>query len=258
MADSAGWDDPKAVAHRPWPMPRTPWVMAQRWSQLLFLHWPVDPGALRPLVPPALTLDVRDGAAWVSVTSFLLSGLRPRALPAVPWLSRFPELNVRTYVTDGRKPGVYFFSLDAGRWLAVVGARTLYRLPYFRAAMRVRVAGDGTVRFDSRRIGGAAPAEFAAAYRPAGPVTRSGPGSLEHWLTERYCLYAVDPARRVYRAEIHHRPWPLQPVEVRIGRNTMGRAAGIELPDRAPHAAFSGRLDVRVWWPVEVRGGARA
>jgi hypothetical protein len=230
--------------------------MAQRWSHLLFAHWPVDVGVLDGLVPRPLTLDVRDGAAWISITPFLLSRLRLRGLPPIPWLGRFPELNVRTYVTSGGKPGVFFLSLDAARLLAVVGARAFYRLPYRWAAMRVRTSGDGGIHYASRRIRGGARAEFAASYRPAGPVAAPGPGTLDHWLTERYCLYAVDSARRVYRAEIHHAPWQLQPVEARIHRNTMAAAVGIALPERAPRLAFSARLDVVVWWPEEIAGGA--
>src|SRR5205085_7863974 len=120
--------------------------------------------------------------------------------------------NVRTYVTLDEKPGVFFFSLDAGSWLAAMGARATYRLPYFHAAMRVRASLDHTIDYESRRTeSGASAAEFRAHYNPTGPIYRSEPGTLEHWLTERYCLYAVDGGGRVFRAEIHHRPWPLQP-----------------------------------------------
>ncbi len=246
--------DPLAeTAHRPWPLPRGPWVMGQRWSNLLFIHRQTDAVALRALVPPALTLDLHDGAAWVSVTPFYLSHLRPRGLPPLPGISQFPELNVRTYVTVGGKPGVYFFSLDAGNALAVYGARALYRLPYFRASMLVREARDGTLYYRSRRIHRTAPpAEFVAQYRPAGAVTHSKPGSLDHWLTERYCLYAIDSARRVFRAEIHHHPWPLQPAELETERDTMAAAAGLTLRNGPARLSFARRLDVLVWAPERV------
>ena len=243
-------DPTRDVAHRPWPLPRGSWIMAQRWSNLLFAHWPVATEAVRALVPPALTLDVYSGTAWISVTPFYLSHLRPRGVPALPWVSEFPELNVRTYVTLGGKAGVYFFSLDAGSAVAVTGARTLYHLPYFRASMSVQEARDGMITYQSRRThGGAPPADLSARYRPAGAVVRSEPGSLDHWLTERYCLYAVDSTQRVYRAEIHHRPWPLQPAEAEIGRNTMVEAAGLALPTQPPRLSFARRLDVVVWPP---------
>src|ERR687894_2157225 len=160
--------DPLAeVAHRPWPLPSGPWVMAQRWSDLLFVHRRAEVDALRALVPRELTLDLHDGHAWISVTPFYLSHLRARGIPPLPWVSEFPELNVRTYVTLGGKPGAYFFSLDAGNPLAVYGARALYRLPYFRASMSVRESRDGTLHYRSRRTHRtAAPAEFLARYRP--------------------------------------------------------------------------------------------
>ncbi|HEX5830842.1 MAG TPA: DUF2071 domain-containing protein [Gemmatimonadaceae bacterium] len=251
-------DDPTVeVVHRPWPLPRGPWIMAQRWNDLLFAHWPVARDALAALVPPSLPIDSYDGTAWVSITPFRLRGLRPRYLPPFPGLSAFPELNVRTYVTLGGKPGVWFFSLDAGSLPAVLAARAVYHLPYFRAAMSVHEARDGSIHYHSRRAyDWPPPADFSARYRPTGAVARSEPGSLDHWLTERYCLYAVDAAGHVHRAEIHHRPWPLQPAEAGIERNTMAAAAGITLPSEPPRLAFARRLDVVVWPPTRVAAGA--
>jgi uncharacterized protein YqjF (DUF2071 family) len=227
--------------------------MAQRWTNLLFAHWPVDAEALRTLVPSVLPLDTFEGRAWLSIASFYLSNLRPRWLPALPWISEFPELNVRTYTSLGGKPGVYFFSLDAASILAVAGARATYFLPYFRATMSARVAADGFVYYDSRRTDRRGrPATFHARYRPTGLIEYARPGSLDYWLTERYALYAVTSAQRVYRADIRHQPWPLQPVEARIDENTMARAAGIALPVTPPRLAFASRVDVVVWRPTRV------
>jgi uncharacterized protein YqjF (DUF2071 family) len=224
--------------------------MAQRWNTLLFAHWRLPPESLRPLVPASLPLDLFDGSAWVSVTPFWLSRLRARGLPAVPWMSQFPELNVRTYVTLGGKAGVFFFSLDAGSALAVAGARLMYHLPYYRASMNVREGSDGAIFYHSSRTHrGARPADFDAHYRPTGAVFTAAAGTLDHWLTERYCLYAVDQRSDVYRAEIHHRPWPLQRAHAEIGLNTMAKAAGITLPADPPVLAFARRLDVVVWPP---------
>ena len=231
--------------HRPWPPPRGPWIMRQQWHRLLFAHWALPPEALRPLVPRQLSLDTFDGRCWVAVTPFHLSGLRPPGLPA-PGLA-FPELNVRTYVTLDGKPGVYFFSLDAGSVLAVFGARILYALPYFYARMNVIYDGDA-VHYRCRRSHMGKIAEFEADYRPVSPARNSPPGSLEYFLTERYCLYAVE-AGRIYRAQIHHLPWPLQEAEAEISSNTMAAAAGIDLPQNKPLLHFASVMEVLVWPP---------
>jgi uncharacterized protein YqjF (DUF2071 family) len=250
-----GWTENPTnfTAHRPWSLPNGPWIMAQRWSNLLFAHWPVDADALRAIVPPSLPLDTFDGAAWLSIVPFYLSHLRPRWLPALPWVSEFPELNVRTYVTLGGKPGIYFFSLDAASPLAVAGARATYHLPYFAVRMSPQLGADGAVHYSSKRTDHRGrPAEFRACYRPIGPVSPSAPGTLDHWLTERYCLYALDGASRIYRAEIHHRPWPLQPAVAAIEVNTMATALNIVLPATAPRLSFAAQLDVVVWAPERI------
>ena len=167
----------------------------------------------------------------------------------MPFVSAFPELNVRTYVTLGGKPGIYFFSLDAGSALAVAAARTLFHLPYFTAAMSVEEA-DGEITYRSKRstrMDGVA--QFAATYRPIGPVQLPQRGTIEHFLTERYCLYTVDESFRAKRLEIHHWPWPLQLAEARITVNTMAEAAGIRLPSTAPLLHFARRQDM-VAWPM--------
>ena len=248
-------EDPTSFStHRPWPLPRGPWVMAQRWTNLLFAHWPVAGDVLRQLVPESLALDLFQGQAWLTITPFYLSHLRPRGVPSVPWLSEFPELNVRTYVTLDDKPGVFFFSLDAGSALAVEGARVLFHLPYFRAGMRVLSESDGTIAYQSRRTHDGAPAaELRARYRPTGEASESALGSLDNWLTERYCLYAVDRERRIHCAEIHHRPWSLRSAEATFDVNTMADAAGIPIQSAPARTTFSRMLDVVVWAPQVVR-----
>lgn len=239
--------------HRPWPLPQLPWVMAQRWEDLLFAHWRVPPELLVRHIPPPLALDTFDGAAWLAVTPFRITGLRPRGLPSLPVVSRFPEVNVRTYVTLEGKPGVWFFSLDAARRLAVTAARRLYLLPYFLAEMTA-ARRDGRIHYASRRVhAGAPPAELGAEYRPVGPAAPAPPGSLAWFLTERYCLYAMDRRGGVHRAEIHHAPWPLQPAEADFHRNTMGRWLGVPL-EGTPLLHFAAGLDVRVWAPTFVTG----
>ena len=245
----------RQTAHRPWPLPKGSWVMRQTWDRLLFAHWPVPFDALRSLVPAALELDRYDGEAWLGVVPFLMSGVRPRALPAVPWLSAFPELNVRTYVTAGGKAGVYFFSLDAGNPLAVKIARGWFHLPYFRARFAISQAGERT-KYRSMRIhSGAPPADLDVTYRPTDAAYASTHGSLDTFLTERYCLYTTDVRGRLQRGEIHHQQWPLQPAEAEFRRNTMAQGDGLTLPDTPPLLHYARHLEVLVWPLERVAGG---
>jgi uncharacterized protein len=238
------------VAHRPWPLPEAPWVMTQSWHDLLFAHWPVDARALRERVPAAFELDRFAGEAWLGVVPFDMTNVAPRFVPAIPGISAFPELNVRTYVTVAGKPGVYFFSLDAESAMAVSLARAMLHLPYFTASMDVS-REDGWVDYWSERLAAeeAPHAEFEARYRPTGPPQPSRPGTLEYFLTERYCLYNADDAFKPYRLEIHHPPWPLQPAEAMITTNTMAEAAGLRLPSQAPLLHFAKRQDTVCWMP---------
>jgi uncharacterized protein len=236
------------VAHRSWPLPERPWVMKQSWHDLLFVHWPLAISVLRPLVPPELELDGFDGIGWLAVVPFHMTNVAPRALPALPWVSAFAELNVRTYVTHQNKPGVYFFSLDAANSLAVAMARAMFHLPYYRATMSVR-AERGWIGYESRRTGDARGGHFKGRYQPVGPVFHAAPGTLQYFLTERYCLYTVDHARRVRRLEIHHPPWPLQPAKATIDANTMPDANGIKTPTMPPLLHFAKRQDVITWLP---------
>lgn len=251
MTSSRDGADPfLETAHRPYPLPEKPWVMAQTWHDLLFAHWPVDGGVLRLLLPPGLELDTFEGRAWIGVVPFRMSGVRLRATPALPLISAFPELNLRTYVKRDGRSGVWFFALEAARALAVRVARSWFNLPYFHARMSCTNAGDA-IEYASERVHPRAhPAEFRARYGPIAPVERARAGSLEHWLTERYCLFAADPAGVIRRGDIHHAPWPLQRAEARIESCTLAHAHGIELPGIAPHLLFARRLDVRIWAPA--------
>jgi uncharacterized protein len=232
----------QARDHRPWPVAAGPWIMGQSWTRLLFAHWRVDAAALRALLPSQLELDTFDGHAWLGITPFEVRGLRMRMTPPMPWISRFPELNVRTYVTRHERPGIWFFSLDAASAAAVAAARAVYRLPYFHARMGIAADGDWTAYRTARDD-----AAFAGRYRPMGDAAPAQPGTLEYFLTERYCLYAVhDDA--LLQAEIHHPPWPLQPAEADIERNTMTTPLGIGLTGE-PLLHFAARQDVVIWAP---------
>jgi uncharacterized protein YqjF (DUF2071 family) len=223
------------------------WVMRQTWLDLLFAHWPIELSRLRPLVPAQLPLDLHDGWAWIGVVPFAMTDVAPRGVPAIPWLSAFAELNVRTYVSLGGRAGVYFFSLDAERLAAVAAARALFGLPYFHARMSVERGGQ--VEYRSQRSKG--DAEFVASYAPAGPPFVAAPGTLDHFLTERYCLYTVNGGR-VSRLDISHAPWRLQPARAEIRRNTMLAASGIAQPEIAPVLHYAARQQMLGYWPVRV------
>ncbi len=243
------------AGHRPYPLPAAPWIMTQTWLDLVFAHWRVPAGELRHRIPAELELEEFDGSAWLGIAPFEVVGLSPRFVPALPLVSHFPELNVRTYVRRDEKPGVFFFSLDAGSALAVEAARAFFRLPYFRATMRIRREGEW-IRFRSRRVRRGA-AAFSARYRPVGPPFEARPGTLDHFLVERYCLYTGLLGPRIFRVDIHHPPWQLQRGEAVIDENGMAEANGIRLPDDAPILHFSRRQPTLVWAPELVAGGER-
>jgi uncharacterized protein YqjF (DUF2071 family) len=235
------------TAHRPWPMPGPPWIMTQTWHDLLFAHWPVNHDQLRARVPAEFPLDSFDGQAWIGIVPFRMTNVAPRGVPSMPWVSEFPELNVRTYVRVGDRPGIYFFSLDAGSSVAVHLARTLFGLPYYAATMSVTPKGQG-VDYRSRRTDDQS-VRFEGSYGPTGPPFIAAAGSLEHFLTERYCLYNLGPGGRPYRLEIHHPPWPLQPAEAQLTHNTMAESGGLLLPDQPPLLHFARRQDMVAWAP---------
>jgi uncharacterized protein len=232
-------------SHRLWPLPKTAWFLFMRWHDLLFLHWPVRPETIRPLIPRVLELDTFDGWCWIGVVPFRMTGVRPHYFP-IPLA--FPELNVRTYVKTPRKTGVWFFSLDAANWLAVRAARWL-GMPYYDARMTVGSAGESVDYKSLRDHKKAAAAEFDATYAPTGGTYMAQPGTLDHWLTERYCLFsALNPDRIVF-GEIHHPQWRLQPATVELRSCTMLQASGIELSNSQPLCHFSLLQEV-VAWPI--------
>jgi hypothetical protein len=253
--------------HRPWPLPAANWVMTQRWNDLLFAHWPVPAAELAYRLPPGLELDTYDGWAWVSVVPFWMDRIRLRGLPEIPGGNKFAELNLRTYVRSQatRVPGVFFFSLDAANPLAVLTARSWFRLPYFWARMQHEERADGFIHYRSRRMLTVSPVRFQARYRGLGrptatPVGRfvhgrlqmgpaTDPASLEHFLTERYCLF-TEKGGAVQIGNIHHVPWPLEEAEAEIEINELPAAHGIRLPDRQPVLHYSRELVVYLWAPV--------
>jgi uncharacterized protein YqjF (DUF2071 family) len=219
--------------------------MTMRWHDVLFLHWPVAPAAVRPHIPESVEIDTFDGKAWIGIVAFHVSGMRPRYLPGLAAMS-FAEVDVRTYVWSPGRSGVWFLSVDAANRLVARAGKLSYGLPSTYAQITVR--REQGIEYHSRRTGKrSAAAEFQAACRPGGSVYRSAPETLDRWLTDRYSLYGVDRSDRAGYVEIHHLPWPLQPAEVDVRINTLTDALGIELPPTAPLAHFAGYLEVFSW-----------
>jgi len=258
--------DRSSIRSRPQGLP----LMHQNWGKLLFMHWPIDAEILRPLIPSQLAIDIFDGSAWIGEIPFTMWGIRGSFLPPIPGTSAFHELNVRTYVHLNGVPGVWFFSLDAANGLAVWGARTFYHLPYFKANMSLRQEGN-TIEYSSRRrdalsfgeffsaeaaeVPGAANAErfrnypraeLNASWTIGEPLPQSTPGSIEFFLTERYCLYSLH-RDRLYRSRIFHEPWPLRSATLNARQSTMIESLGIAEPQEEPLLHYAEAIAVDIW-----------
>lgn len=240
--------DREAVRKRPrgWP------VMHQTWDKLLFLHWPIETDQLRPHIPPGLEIDTWKGTAWIGVTPFTIRGIRPPLAPALPMLSQSHELNVRTYVWRDGVPGIWFFSLDASNSLAVWAARVGFALPYFRAEMEL-TTDSGSIEFQSRRIhADAPPGTFHAKWRIDSPLPEVLPGTRDFFLIERYVLYSSS-GNRLYRASIHHRPWPLSSAHVERLTSSILESDGLMQPQESPLVHAQAKpLSVWIWPPKRV------
>ncbi|HEY3783267.1 MAG TPA: DUF2071 domain-containing protein [Fimbriimonadaceae bacterium] len=218
-------------------------VMHQNWRELLFLHFSVDPEAVQKLMPAGLTVDTCADRAWIGLVLFRMEGIRTRNGPAAPWLSAFPETNVRTYVhREGREPGVWFFSLDAARWLACRFARQFFGLPYYHSLMSVRRTGL-EIEYDLARQGKpGVNADIKA--RIGDELPETAPGSLDFFLIERYLLYAKRRGS-LFTGRVSHSPYPLKTAEVVASKESLIHSIGIQSKPWE-HVCFSEGVDVQV------------
>jgi len=252
-----------SVEHRPWMPPDGQWLLSQSWNDVLFAHYAMEPSTLRAVVPQELTLELYGGAAWLTISPFSVSHVRPSGVPPLPGISFFPQLNVRTYVTLDGKPGVYYLSVDAASLGAVWFARLFFRMQYWHASIQVsgdtihaRKPSGAGIQFLARRLHG--PGErkqteiFDATYVPEGEPDTPKPGSLDHFLTERYCTYSLY-RKQCYRTEIHHQPWPLQKATVAVRTNRLAEPLGLTLPEGPDLCHFSRSVKTLVWAPENVR-----
>ncbi|MCW5822742.1 MAG: DUF2071 domain-containing protein [Cyanobacteria bacterium TGS_CYA1] len=239
----------KSTGHRSYPPPSTPWLMTQSWDELLFAHWRVPKEQIALLIPKEFEVDTYDQSAWIGVVPFMMRKVRFARTPFLPYISEFLELNVRTYVRYKGEPGVYFFSLDASNPLAVDGARISYSLPYFNARMRKRMV-DGWSLYESKREDKrGADCQLKVLYRPLATTLSAveNPDGLPYFLTERYRLF-TKKHDQVYKAEVHHAPWPLQLAEAQFRVNTMLEPLGLN-PKEEPILYYSHQLLTLEWAP---------
>jgi uncharacterized protein YqjF (DUF2071 family) len=224
-------------------------LMHQNWGKLLFIHWRIDEKLLRSLIPKAIEIDTFDGSAWIAIAPFTMWDIRafPPYLPAVPGLNAMHELNVRTYVHFDRVPGVWFLSLDCNSTAAVWGARTFFHLPYYNADIELNQEGKAIDYSLSRTE--APPAKFNCAWKIGESLHYAHPGSLEFFLTERYCLYSEDDGE-IYRSRIYHQPWPLQKAALVSFESTMIESHGLPTPGGDPLLHYAEELSVEIW-PLE-------
>lgn len=254
-----------SVEHRPWLPPDSQWLLSQRWNDVLFAHFAIDPPTLRKLVPRELTLDLYDGVAWLTILPFYTSHMRPTGIPPLPGLSFFPQLILRTYVTMENKPGIYYFSVDTSNLSAVWLARIFFRMQYWHSSIKMsgatvqaRNSVDREIRLQAKRLHGPKAPEgqvrFAVAYSPEGDAVRARPRSLDEFLVERYCLYTTNRGK-FYRVEVHHQPWPLQQVSVEIRENNLAEPLGLALPAKPDLCHFSRSVKMLAWAPEKVHLG---
>ena len=237
--------DPCHVSHRPWPLPHLPWMMKQTWTDLLFANYPIKLEVLQKLVPNVLPLDSFNGMGWIGVVPFHMTDIRLRGLPSLPGTDRFPELNIRTYVTLDGKPGVYFFSLDAAHWLAVWVAKTFYHLPYMYADLILKHNGP-IIDFESKRRSGEN-AKLVCNYWPISEPYHAAKGSFDEWMSARYCFYTLNNKGMPLRCDLLHQPWLLQHAEAVFSQNTILSNQGIQVESDQPILHFSKKMEVRTW-----------
>ncbi|MDQ3803456.1 MAG: DUF2071 domain-containing protein [Acidobacteriota bacterium] len=242
--------DRLSIRKRPRGLP----LMRQWWGKLLFMHWPVAPKLLRPLVPPMLSIDTFEGQAWVGVVPFTMWGVRPYVTPPFPGLSAFHELNVRTYVHFDGVPGVIFLSMDINSPVAAWCARQFFFLPYYHARMSLRQR-DRTIDYASDRVAAdPGPAAFRATWTFDEPLPQSEPDSLAFFLTERYCLYTAY-REQLYRLRVSHAPWPLRRAALASHDSTVLEALGLPAPPGDPLLHYADALKVDIFPLTRVRKG---
>ncbi|WNS76922.1 DUF2071 domain-containing protein [Bacillus sp. DTU_2020_1000418_1_SI_GHA_SEK_038] len=234
-------------AHRPYPIPSDYWIMRQAWRNLLFIHWPISLEKVRQFVHPSLHIDTFDGDAWLGIIIFEMEGIYPRGFPSISIIPPFAEINVRTYVHYNGKPGIYFMSLDVGDLASLTIAKRWLHLPYKHSHISIQKIGKAFY-YDSIRVKQTNPQIICkGSYSPVKDIFFPIEGTLDHWLTERYCFFSSNKRDNLYCCEIHHDPWPLQQAEAIIKKNTLFTPFQIDISDIQPIFHFSKGVDSLIW-----------
>lgn len=224
----------------------------QRWADLLFLHWQIDPMIVQATLPNSLTVDTHEGAAYLGIVPFFMERVRPRWLPPLPWLSWFLELNVRTYVHDEQgRPGVWFYSLDCNQPVAVWLARKTFHLPYFHAAMDA-TKHAGRIDYRSQRKSTPEPrADYA--WQAHGPAREAVAGSPEFFLVERYYLFAQTAGGQMKAGQVHHAPYRIRDCSVVVHSTVPAQQAGFALDGDPVSVLCADAVDVSIY-PLQGMG----
>lgn len=230
------------TSHRPWPLPAGKWQYYQEWNHALFFHWKVPYEILSPLIPGRLELDQFEGSYWVSLVPFTMQKIRPRNIPALAFISDFHEINLRTYIINNHKPGVYFLNIEAGKYLSAWIARTLSGLPYGHSDI-YRAAGHYESLNTKKGF------HLRSVFEIKSELTKKS--SLVLWLTERYCLY-MQENKRLFRYDIHHQEWPIKAIEIKelsLNYEVQGLDLGNSTPDLVQ---YSDGVKVLAWGKKEL------
>jgi len=198
----------QSISHRPWTLPNGRWSYYQEWNNALFLHWKVSTEELTKLIPCNILVDTFNGESWVSLVAFTMEKIRPRLLPSVSTISDFHEINVRTYLTQDNKQGVYFLNIEAQKQVSTFVAKLLSGLPYEKATIDRQTKGKTQIYIAANKSKGF---QLDVTFKIGQKIKVKS--ELDNWLTERYCLY-LDKGNELYRYEIHHKPWELHHVEI--------------------------------------------
>jgi uncharacterized protein YqjF (DUF2071 family) len=226
-------------------MPYEKWIMKQSWKNVFFIHLPVSAPSLRPHIPSCLDLDVYEGEPWISLVLFTIEGIYLKGIP-FSVVSAFPEINVRTYISYNKRPGVFFLSLDAKHWATYTIAKKWYHLPYYESQISVKQTNQFTSYNSIRKDRKVVPAEFKGTLKSLSETFYSKQNSLEYWLTERYYLYSSNQGKDAFRAKIHHEPWQLQEAKAEINANTLISSMNILPLNEDPIVHFSTGTNVLI------------